>query len=302
MGQAAGGEFSVRETHGILWRPENRVHARSDGRGWPWLYASAQREQPYEAEYDAVADHLVILHLDGPVGVSRTLGSASTRRVIPPGGLFIMPGGQDFRVRLEDGLDSLHVYLRHGLVAEVAGELGMGDPAKAELLPRIGVQDPLVENLALAVRETLDPAEPADRVYVEYLGRALAARLLRRYSAHGETAPEPGRGGLSRTELKRAVEVMEERLNEPLTLADIAEGAGLSPTAFARAFKTAVGAPPHQHLMRLRVERARRLLANTEAPIVEIALACGFSHQEHLTRVFRRATGFTPASYRRSVG
>jgi len=300
MGQAAEAGFSVKETHGILWRPENRVHAHSEGRGWPWLYASAQREQPYEDAFDAVADHLVILHLDGPVGVSRTLGEASTRRVIPPGGLFIMPGGQDFRVRLEDGLDSLHIYLRRGLVEEVAGELGYGDPARAEILPTIGAQDPLVESLAMAVRETLDPADMADRVYVEYLGRALAARLLRRYAAGAAAPPEP-KGALSRAEVARAVELMEARLNEPLTLSDIAAGAGLAPGYFAKAFKAAVGAPPHQHLMRLRVERARRLLANTDAPIVEIALACGFSHQEHLTRLFRRATGFTPASYRRSV-
>ena len=78
MAQANAGvtNFGVEETHGILWRPENRVYAKSDGRGWSSLYASTQRETPYAAEYPAVQDHLIILHLDGPVGVRRRLGAA----------------------------------------------------------------------------------------------------------------------------------------------------------------------------------------------------------------------------------
>jgi AraC family transcriptional regulator len=84
--EEADGAFSVRETHGILWRPENRVRAASEGLGWTSLYASAQRETPYEASYAAVRDHLVVLHLDGPVGVGRVLGRTRERRVVAPGG------------------------------------------------------------------------------------------------------------------------------------------------------------------------------------------------------------------------
>jgi AraC family transcriptional regulator len=76
---------------------------------------------------------------------------------------------------------------------------------------------------------------------------------------------------------------------------------GLSATHFARRFKRSTGSAPHQYLMRCRVERARRLLAETDNAIAQIALACGVAHQEHLTRVFRRLSGETPARFRRSA-
>lgn len=162
--EGPNGVFGVRETHGILWRPETRVHAASEGLGWTSLYASAQREAPYEASYRAVRDHLVILHLDGPVGVGRVLGESRERRTIGPGGLFILPGGVDFGVRLEGGLESLHLYLRDAVLREVAAELARGDPARVELVPRLGDRDPLIEHLALGIREALTDPDPGAAV------------------------------------------------------------------------------------------------------------------------------------------
>jgi AraC family transcriptional regulator len=301
MAQAKAGaiNFGVEETHGILWRPENRVYANSDGRGWTSLYASTQRETPYEAEYRAVQDHLIILHLDGPVGVRRRLGADESRRVVPPGGLFILPGGVEFGVELEGELDSLHVYLRRHLVQEVASELGVDNPGLT-LVPRLGERDLLIERLALGVREALTDDDDAAGVYVDYLSRALAARLLREHSNASLQRDEPAKGGLTAAQIAVATDFMEAHLDQPVTLSEMASACGLSPTHFARRFKAALGVPPHQHLMQLRVERAKRLLQGT-LPIVEVALTCGFAHQEHLTRIFRRETGMTPASFRRSA-
>ena len=153
--------FGVNETHGILWRETNRLRASSDGAGWTSLYASAQREAPYQASYGAVPDHLVILHLDGPVGVSRYLGKGQARRAIPPGGLFILPGGVDFGVRLEGRLESLHVYVRDCVLREVAGDLFGARADEMKLVPRLGDQDPLIERLALNIRGALSDPDPS---------------------------------------------------------------------------------------------------------------------------------------------
>jgi AraC family transcriptional regulator len=107
------------------------------------------------------------------------------------------------------------------------------------------------------------------------------------------------RAGLTRIQLNHAVDYMEENLDKPLALLDVARAVGLGVSQFARRFKQATGSAPHQYLMRCRVERARRLLVETNNAIAEIAFACGFAHQEHLTRVFRRLTGDTPARFRR---
>lgn len=296
-GLAAG--FGVKETHGILWQPANEVRAASDGLGWASLYASTQREAPYQGQFSAVKDHLIILHLDGPVGVTRALGRSHSHRVVGPGGLFMLPGGLDFGVRLEGYLESLHLYLRQHVLEEVANDCGMKCNQHLDLVPKLGVRDPMIEQLALNVREVLTNREPAAQMYVDYVARLLAAHVLRK---HASTTSDPATavGGLTRVQVERAVDFMETNLSEPLTLADVANASGLSPSHFARRFKSATGSPPHQYLMQMRVDRAKRMLLQHE-PIAEIALACGFTHQEHLTRIFRRMTGVTPASYRRAA-
>ena len=83
-----------------------------------------------------------------------------------------------------------------------------------------------------------------------------------------------------------------------LSLEDLAGEAAMSTFHFAREFKRATGTTPHQHLIRLRVERAKALLAESQLPLAEVGLRTGFSHQSHFTRLFRRLTGTTPQSYR----
>jgi AraC family transcriptional regulator len=299
MGRLLPGEFSVVETHGILLRPQNHTHLTSKGLGWASIYASAQREKPYEDRYNAVNDHLIILHLDGPVAVTRTMAKIPARRVIAPGGLFILPGGRDFGVRLEGELDSLHVYLRKQIVDDVAEDFGYGAADSIEIMPSLGDHDPLIERLALGIQEALRNSDAAGSVYADYLAQALAARLLRQHSTSGYISPLP-QGGFTKLQLQRATDFMEAHLGDSLTLAELASATGLSPSHFARRFKVSTGMPPHQFLMQLRVERAKRMLRGGTS-IIEIALTCGFTHQEHMTRIFRRAVGVTPAAYRRSV-
>ena len=76
--------------------------------------------------------------------------------------------------------------------------------------------------------------------------------------------------------------------------------AGLSVSQFSRQFKARTGLPPHRFLLRLRVEQAGLLLRTGDDPIADIAARCGFSHQEHLTRVLRAQLGTTPAALRRA--
>ena len=74
---------------------------------------------------------------------------------------------------------------------------------------------------------------------------------------------------------RRVREYIENHLERPLLLADLAAQAGLSEYHFARMFKHATGLAPHQFVMRARLQRAERLLRHSQQPITEIALACG---------------------------
>lgn len=296
--------FTVNETHGANRRagaqapPEIQVSSNS----WAWtsLYTSLQRESPFEDSFEAVDDQLIILHLDGPVMVHRRVRQGESSHLIPPGGLFMIPGGMDFGVRLGGTLLTLHLYLRRALIEEVGQSIQPGDPTRLELLPRIGDSDPLVERLMLGVRDALHDGGPTAEPYVDYLGRAIAARLIRGHSSRAPVGRAPGR--LGRGQLGKAIDFMQANLEESIDLPAIAGATGLSPSHFARQFRTTLGVAPHQYLMRLRVERAKRLLSETDTPLAAVAFACGFANQEHLTRIFKRGCGITPAAYRRARG
>ncbi len=294
--------FTVRETHGILLRPGVDVRASSDGRGWSSLYASLQRETPFGARFDAVDDQLLVLHLDGTVMVHRHVRNGEASRLIPPGGLFMMPGGMDFGVRVDGTLNTLHLYLRRALLQEVAGDVLAGDPANTEILPRFGDSDPLIGQLMLGMRDALYDDDPCVTVFVDYIARAIAARLIMRHSSASSVRRRTHlRGRASSGQLARAIDFMQANLRHPIGLPAIADVTGLSPSHFARQFRAMLGQAPHQYLVQLRIERARQLLSETEAPVVDIALACGFANQEHLTRRFKRSCGVTPAAYRKAA-
>jgi AraC family transcriptional regulator len=104
-----------------------------------------------------------------------------------------------------------------------------------------------------------------------------------------------GRGPAWLCEVRR---ILEQRFAEPLTLGELAAAAEIHPVHLARAFRRHFGLTVGERLRELRVGHARLRLA-TDAPLGEVALDCGFADQSHFTRTFRRATGLTPAAFRR---
>lgn len=111
-------------------------------------------------------------------------------------------------------------------------------------------------------------------------------------------APSHTRGGLPPGAARRVREHIEAHLSENVDLAALAAVAGFSVYHFARVFKQSTGVTPHFYLMKRRVEQAKEMLARSEAPLAEIALATGFSDQSHLARHFRQILGTTPSQFR----
>lgn len=92
---------------------------------------------------------------------------------------------------------------------------------------------------------------------------------------------------------------MIKHLSEPLHLPELARMCRLSPTYFVRAFANTVGMAPYAWFVDRRVAQAQILLADSKLPLAQIALDCGFSDQAHFTKAFGKATGTTPARWRR---
>jgi AraC family transcriptional regulator len=208
----------------------------------------------------------------------------------------------DFGLRLAGPLRTLHLYVRRALLEEVSSCLLPGDPSHTEILPRFGDSDPLLEHLLLGVRDALRDENPSATPYADYLARAVAARLICHHSSVASARNRinaPAR--LASHQLDSALDFMHANLDRSIDLPAIAHATGLSPVHFARQFRRTTGEPPHRYLVQLRIERAKRLLRTTDDGIADIAFACGFANQEHMTRLFRQYLGTTPGAYRQAV-
>lgn len=289
--------LGVSDTHGILLRPEHKKLATSDTLAWRSLYVSRQLEQPYSDRFAGRDDHLIIVHLSGPVKVERDFSGERSRSRITTGGLFILPPKRDFGVSLLAPLETVHLYVRSKLVTAAASELCKGDPASLQFIPRLGEHDGLIEQLGRMACQMLEDQQ--SDFFADGIARLLAAQLVRHHST-GLQQDLPRITGLQPHQMNAVRELIEDQMDEALNIEQLAAAAGLSPIHFARQFKRTTGTSPHQYLMEARVTRARDLLS-TRLSIAEIAYQCGFSHQEHMTRLFGRQLGVTPAAYRKSL-
>jgi AraC-like DNA-binding protein len=98
--------------------------------------------------------------------------------------------------------------------------------------------------------------------------------------------------------LLRAKDLADARYFEPLTVADLARAAGLSPAHFSREFRRTFGEAPHQYLLTRRLERAAALLRNTDRTVTDICFAVGLASVGSFTTSFRRVYGAAPLPYR----
>jgi AraC-like DNA-binding protein len=103
---------------------------------------------------------------------------------------------------------------------------------------------------------------------------------------------------LTKWRLKRVLTYIDEHICDSITLATLAQVAGLSRMYFAAQFRGATGCRPHECILRKRIKLAQQLLLETSEPLVSIALAVGFQSQAHFSTVFKRFAGLSPNQWR----
>jgi AraC family transcriptional regulator len=293
-----GTVFTVAETHGRVLRAGNRLISHSPDAGWRSLYAATFREAPLSTLERAIGHPSLIYHLTRPTTVERRIdGMRTERALIGPRRFCLTPGDASAYWQHSGDPEILQLYLRKSVYDNVVEEMfGGGAPG---VVPRFAIVDPLLEQLALAVIGALADGGVEDRLYVETLAQMIAVHLARAHSSHARPKPTPATDGLSQGRIRRLLDYIEAHLGEDVSLQSMAAAVELSPLYLSRAFRATVGESPHQYVIARRVERAKRLLRDTEASIAEIAFASGFSSQSHMSTWFRRLVGVSPAAYRR---
>jgi AraC family transcriptional regulator len=268
----------------------------------PWRALSVRRvHDPAEVEElrigPADVQRVVVL-----VSGSKRIESASSGRwrsaEHAPGSVSLTAPGRETRLRwrstTEDPVETLQVGLPGHALRHAADSL-WGRAATPEL-DLLDTDDDTTVALVTALARAREAGAP--EMYAEAAVQFLAVHLLTRYG--GLPMPRPPRPETRRTTAVRSF--VASHLAEPLTLAELAAEADLSPWHFLRVFRAETGTTPMAFVARLRVEAAQHLLRTTARSVTDIAYACGFSSPGHLTAAFRRQLQTTPTRYRARTG
>jgi AraC-like DNA-binding protein len=192
--------------------------------------------------------------------------------------------------------DYLHYYLSASLLKRVA--LDHGVSTSYELREAFFIEDLVVAQLTRSILSPVRHGEPLDKLALDQIAMLLGAHLLQRYCGTPKGTAPPRRG-LEPWQRLRAEEMLRSRLEGNITIKELAASCSLSESHFARRFRTSFGISVHQHLIQLRVERAKTLLAQANKQLAEIAQLSGFCDQAAFCRTFARVERMTPSRWRK---
>ncbi|HSN93067.1 MAG TPA: AraC family transcriptional regulator [Anaeromyxobacteraceae bacterium] len=268
------------------------------GDACPGVRVVRGRGDPGEAPEGYLPSHAVVVNA-GPATFHAFswAGGAWERRAVAPWAVHVLPAGVPHAVRWDDPVESAVVLVAPEFLAAAAGEQAW--PRRVELRPSTAVEDRLLAHAVLALAEDVRGGAPGGSLCSETLATALVLHLIR---TQGRVRPRPRIAeSLSRAQIARVLGHIADHLEANLSLRDLAALVQMDVFRFVRSFKRAVGLPPHQYLLRARVDRAKALLASADLSISQVALSTGFATPSHFATTFRRITRTTPRGYRESL-
>ncbi|WP_416138052.1 GlxA family transcriptional regulator [Halomonas sp. HK25] len=293
------------------------------------LLAEASATEPLAVAGRLAAAPLYQLILLGQA--AQPVASAAGQRLLAERALAQAPDDLDMLLVCAPGAQAANEALRRRLVELATPErLIAGIGGGAELLARAGLLDGYRAAMPWSRLEEVRRAHPRIRLsrqpfeidrerltcgggtaaldmMMTLVGRQHGSTLAERVSAYfvlermrlGEQPQPPGSpSGGAPESLKEALALMEANIEEPLTTAELAEHLGISRRQLERLFKKHLQAVPSRYYLDLRLQRARRLLRESERPAGEVALMTGFSSAAHFSTAYRNHFGLTPREER----
>jgi AraC family transcriptional regulator len=188
-------------------------------------------------------------------------------------------------------------------------QLGISDAAlmaasnepngEVQLRPRRKFADSRLGALVAAVHAELVAGFPSGRLFLDSVEQAMAVALVNGHAVRHRPV-QIYRGGLGSARLRRIRELVQAKMEDDLSLNEMAQSVGLSTAHFARMFRKSTGETPHQFVLRQRVERAKAMLRAPDVRVLDVAVACGFRTQQHFAQVFRDVCRVSPTEYRQN--
>jgi AraC-like DNA-binding protein len=253
-------------------------------------------QAPHATTIPAVGDWRITQTRGGSALLHRDLGGARQEGVKPVGQFSLSPPALAMPVEVL-GPHSIRALAIEAPRLETHF-CAVGAPGAApieKLVHQLAIEDATIASLLDRFWAEAEEPDPVARLLADGMTQMLAASLLR---LAGYSAADPDPRALAPRRLRRALDLIEQRLADDIGLAEIADAAGLSPHHFARAFRAATGLPPYRYLTHRRIERAKHLMAETDACLAQIAFDCGFGSQGQFTTTFTRLCGISPGRWR----
>ena len=194
-----------------------------------------------------------------------------------------------------------------GLMATPHLQLGVSDAplmaasdgayGEVELRPQRKFADPRLGALVAAAHAEMVAGFPSGRLFLDSIEQAIAVALVNGHAVRHRPV-QMYKGGLGSARLRRIKELVHAKIEDDLSLDEMAQSVGLSTAHFARMFRKSTGETPHQFVLRQRIERAKAMLRAPNSRVLDVAVACGFKTQQHFAQVFRDVCGVSPTEYR----
>lgn len=204
------------------------------------------------------------------------------------------------RWRFDRPVSFVKLYLPFGLVRGVCEALFERELAPAELRMPIAIRDQGFCGAAQRIQSNLLVSAPTNLI-LDSWSLILSEFVVRRFYRYASRHSHPSLGRIPARSVARVVDYIEGSIDQDLRLGQLASVAAMSVYHFARRFRETVGVSPHAYVLSRRLDRARGMLRQREITLAQIAAACGFSSQAHLTTTFLNAFGATPGKYRRAL-
>jgi AraC family transcriptional regulator len=225
---------------------------------------------------------------------------------VPPlgaGALACLDLREAWTMDLSEPFDSLHAFIPLTAFDEVTAEMKRSRIDTLHCPIAVEHTDETMLNLARALNPVLARPEHATALFTDHVFLAMVTHLAWMYGGldnrDRQAYATPKGRMLTPLQERRVTSRLLDDLAGDTSLSELAALCGLSRSHFIRAFKQVAWMPPHRWLSIQRVKHAKVLLRGTKMPIADIAVACGFADQSHLTRVFSKAFHVSPAAWRR---